>query len=295
MPIIAPLPNNIHNGDALDAVPVMANFNQILTNVNSNAADLHAQNTFSQPQNGVNAILGSQFPTLSQVQALILAAMPTGTMLDWAGSGAAPAGYALCDGSAYDRVAQANLFAVIGTTWGAGNGTTTFNVPDMRRRAAIGSGGTAVVGPGITVGSIGGSETHVLTVAELAAHNHGVNDAGHGHGVTDPSHSHTINDPGHNHSINDPGHFHGFTIGSNTGGNAPSVITAVNATGNNNTYAVGTGISLNASGTGVNALFNTTGVTVNSATSNISTQNNGSNSAINLWTPVAVVTKIIKL
>jgi long-subunit fatty acid transport protein len=65
--------------------------------------------------------------------------MPAGSMAMFAGS-TAPTGWLLCQGQAVSRTANAALFAAIGTTWGAGDGSTTFNVPDLRGRAPIGAG-----------------------------------------------------------------------------------------------------------------------------------------------------------
>ncbi len=85
--------------------------------------------------------------------------VPIGTILDFAGS-VAPNGYLLCDGSAISRTDYAGLFAVIGTTWGAGNGSTTFNVPDLRGRTAIGAGtGNYTNATTRTLGGTGGSES----------------------------------------------------------------------------------------------------------------------------------------
>lgn len=107
----------------------------------------------------------------------------TGQLVESAGT-TVPAGFLACDGAAVSRTTYSALFAFIGTTWGVGDGSTTFNVPDLRGRATIGSG----TGSGLTARTVGqqtiGEETHVLTVAELAAHNHG---------VTDPGHTHTTN------------------------------------------------------------------------------------------------------
>lgn len=100
----------------------------------------------------------------------------------------APTGYLLCDGAAYSRTTYAALFAAIGTTWGAGDGVTTFNVPDARGRAPIGVG----TGSGLTprvLAATGGEETHLLTTPEIPSHTH--TDSGHTHGVTDPGHTHT--------------------------------------------------------------------------------------------------------
>lgn len=98
-------------------------------------------------------------------------AIPIGVMLDFAGS-SVPSSFLPCDGSAVSRTTYASLFAVLGTIWGIGDGTTTFNVPDFRRRVAVGSGGSGTATLANTVGSIGGEETHVLTIPEIPAHTH---------------------------------------------------------------------------------------------------------------------------
>lgn len=82
-------------------------------------------------------------------------------------------GWLVCDGAAVSRTTYAELFAELGTTWGVGDGSTTFNLPDLRGRGLIGSG----TGSGLTartVGQTGGEETHLQTEAELAAHTHDV-------------------------------------------------------------------------------------------------------------------------
>jgi microcystin-dependent protein len=83
----------------------------------------------------------------------------------------APTGWLKCEGQAVNRAAFAALFAAIGSTYGAGDGSSTFNVPDLRGRVVIGDG----TGPGLTArtnGQNGGAETHPLTIAELPSHNH---------------------------------------------------------------------------------------------------------------------------
>jgi microcystin-dependent protein len=82
-----------------------------------------------------------------------------------------PPNWVFADGRALSRTAYPELFAMIGTSFGAGDGTTTFNVPDYRGRTIIGAG----AGPGLTnrpLGTSGGAETHALTEAELAPHVH---------------------------------------------------------------------------------------------------------------------------
>jgi microcystin-dependent protein len=91
----------------------------------------------------------------------------------FAGS-AAPAGYLLCNGAAVSRSTYAQLFAAIGSTYGAGDGSTTFNLPNLLGRVAIGAGVSAASGTNRTIGATGGEDSHVLTTAELPAHTHAI-------------------------------------------------------------------------------------------------------------------------
>lgn len=96
----------------------------------------------------------------------------TGTILPTVAT-SAPAGWLLCDGSAVSRTTYANLFTLVGTTFGAGDGSTTFNVPDLRGRSIIGVG----QGSGLsarTRGQTGGAEVHQLGVTEIPAHGHDI-------------------------------------------------------------------------------------------------------------------------
>lgn len=81
----------------------------------------------------------------------------TGVIKMYGGS-AAPVGYLLCDGSAISRSTYSDLFAILGTSFGVGNGSTTFNLPDLRQRVPLGK---AASGTGSTIGSTGGTIDHV--------------------------------------------------------------------------------------------------------------------------------------
>lgn len=106
--------------------------------------------------------------------------LPAGTMAMFAGA-TAPTGWLLCQGQAVSRTTNAALFAAIGTTWGNGDGSTTFGLPDLRGRAPIGAG----TGPSLTartLGATGGAETHQLTIPEMPAHTHTFGTSGSGGG-----------------------------------------------------------------------------------------------------------------
>lgn len=121
--------------------------------------------------------------------------VPVGGLQIYAGT-VPPAGWLFCDGSAISRSVFSGLFAVIGTSFGSGDGATTFNVPDLRGRLPMGKddmGGVAaarVTGaasgvPATTLGGAGGDQM-------VATHNH------------------TLTDPGHLHE--DAGHTHAFFV-----------------------------------------------------------------------------------
>jgi microcystin-dependent protein len=88
----------------------------------------------------------------------------------WGGS-TAPSGYFDCDGSAISRTTYSALFNVIGTNHGVGDGSTTFNLPDLRSKSPIGAG----QGSGLsnrTLGQSGGAESVALSGGEMPSHNH---------------------------------------------------------------------------------------------------------------------------
>lgn len=202
----------------------------------------------------------------------------SGVIFDYAGA-TAPNGWLMCYGQAVSRTTYKNLFAAIGTTYGAGDGSTTFNLPDCRGRAIIGKdnmGGTAAgrvttAGGGIdgaTLGASGGVEKHQLTAAQMPSHTHA-------NTLTDPGHIHsnTLTDPGHTHSHNAAAQ----VGGSSTGGGAFALNAQANATIN----AAGTGITIN------NA-SKVTGITINNAAQ-------GSDNAHPNVQPGIVFNKIIKI
>lgn len=125
--------------------------------------------------------------------------IPIGSSIDYWGTSAPTTSFALAYGQAISRTTYANLFSLFSTTYGSGDGSTTFNIPDLRGRVIAGKdnmGGTSAnrLGSGAgfsaggqdpaNLGAIGGVETVALTTAQLASHSHA-------NSLTDPGHVHT--------------------------------------------------------------------------------------------------------
>ena len=148
---------------------------QTLTNKTMSGAD----NTFSAiPQ---SAVVG-----LPDIAAK---AMPIGSEVMWAGTGGNPGNWILCNGQSVSRTTYSALYAAIGVTYGAGDGSTTFNLPNFTDRMPRGQNT-----PGVT----GGAATHTITSAEMPSHQHGL--ASHTH--TSPAHTHST--PALVHAVTQP-------------------------------------------------------------------------------------------
>lgn len=146
-----------------------------------------------------------------------LTGSPAGIIMAFGGT-AAPTGFLACDGSAVSRTTYAALFTAIGTTWGAGNGSTTFNVPDLRGAFLRGSG-TSLLDPS-SPRSVGSFQAEAY-----ASH----------------SHSNSLSDPGHSHTVfgDTQG---GFATG--TAGSITRIATFTPYDRSGTTSSQGTGISI---------------------------------------------------
>jgi len=110
--------------------------------------------------------------------------IPSGTIVPWSDT-SVPTGFLECDGSAVSRSTYATLFGIIGTTYGSGNGSTTFNVPDLQDNVAVSKSGTKNLGSTggantvTSTGNVGGSTANAtLSTPQLASHNHNISGTG---------------------------------------------------------------------------------------------------------------------
>lgn len=125
------------------------------TGINSVYADVNGRLKYIRPDGTVNFV-----------------GIPPGTVIHGASS-STPVGYLIADGSAVSRSTYADLFTAIGTTYGAGDGSTTFNLPDLKGRVIAGEDSaasrltTTYFGTTANLAAVGGSESTTLTLAQL--------------------------------------------------------------------------------------------------------------------------------
>lgn len=135
--------------------------------------------------------------TTAYVDTALQTGIPVGSCIAYGGA-SAPAGWAFAYGQAISRTGFASLFAVYSTLYGAGDGSTTFNMPDLRGRAFAGRDdmggsaasrltGTTVSPNGNTLGAVGGTQTYTLSTTEMPVHAHApgtLATVGHSHSAT---------------------------------------------------------------------------------------------------------------
>ena len=197
---------------------------------------------------------------------------PPGVIWQWAAA-SAPVGFLICDGSAISRTGYAALYAIIGTAYGIGDGSSTFNIPNLQSRVAVGR--NTGNGSFASLGQAGGEAAHTLSLNEM------------------PSHSHAVSDPGHNHGLNDPEHGHELYQPLNTcptGQQANSHLSPSSEGPMN--YP---GSKLNGGGQPWIVGTNSTGISLNAAQTGLSISSTGAGQAHNILQPYLVLNYIIKV
>jgi microcystin-dependent protein len=166
----ATVTNTLVDGQPNAAAPVMQNLNDILTWINTNAVHLDGSKAFTAVPSGPasDPVSANQLARKAYVDAVL----PAGMLAPFAGT-VAPAGWLLCQGQAVSRSTYSALFGVTSTSYGVGDGSTTFNLPDMRGRVPVGldSGNAAYD----SLSDAGGVLTVTLAEANLPPHAHTIN------------------------------------------------------------------------------------------------------------------------
>lgn len=165
-----------------------------------------------------------------------------------------PTGSILCNGQAVSRVTFAGLFALIGTTYGAGDGSTTFNVPDLR--------GVALRGLDEGRGLDSGRSLGTYQADGFASHAHGVNDPSHAHGVYDPGHIHSAWTDAQGNHAHTYSRAHLSGLGAGSGGFIGSIPDGYENLGTSTDGNHGHNVGIGASGTSIGIYGNGTGISI---------------------------------
>ena len=213
--------------------------NYIMNNVRNEINSYTKQTQF-------NAIIGANSFSSNNI-------IPTGIILPFGGGPGVtpnpgtlqnvPDGWLLCSGAAVSRRAYSSLFTIIGTTYGVGDGSTTFNVPDVR--------GRVVAGKDYDVGGL----SNRLTTAGSNIDGTAINASG-GNQLLQ-QHLHNVTDPGHFHSVTDPGHAHNYYYNRSLAGYGLSYPNYGNAV-----YTNDYGRAMSYEGTGISIQSKVTGISI---------------------------------
>ena len=174
-PVIATIPAiaQLYNGMTVTFKASATNTGAATLNAGSGAVTLvRRDGTVLQPGDVESGVVYSAVYDVATTSFYLTGYSEKSGKIDMTGASTAPVGWLLCDGSAVSRSVYSALFAAIGTTYGAGNGTTTFNVPSMGGRMPIGENGT------YALGSTGGSAAALLTHTHFVANTDNSNTSG---------------------------------------------------------------------------------------------------------------------
>lgn len=177
------------------------NGNEIKNSITENLAQAPSNPTtgqqyFNTTDNKLYYYNGTEWVDLTKSSGSSNSGVAIGTIVNWP-SNSLPVGWLKCDGSAISRTNYSSLFSIIGTTFGAGDGSTTFNLPNITDKNILGNG---------TLGQLGGNNSVTLTTDNLPSHTHTFTGKAHTHSfsaTSGSSNANTSSAGAHTHSFSD--------------------------------------------------------------------------------------------
>lgn len=193
--------NTVADGDTTATSTTLVDADRVPVNDDGTMVQVALSDFKTYMNSNITTINGLTYPTSDGTNGQVLTTNGSGTlsfqdasafvsgMLMPYGGTSAPTGWLFCYGQAVSRTTYADLFTALGTTYGTGDGSTTFNLPDLRGRVIAGKDDMGTTSAnrltnqtggldGDTLGATGGAETHTLLEAELPSHTHSVPSGG---------------------------------------------------------------------------------------------------------------------
>jgi microcystin-dependent protein len=242
------------------------------------------------------ALIQAQFAALGGGGGSEAGFIPVGGLTQYAGATSPNANYAICDGASLSRTSYATLFARIGTTYGSGDGSTTFNLPNLKGRIPVGLDSSQTEFDAL--GETGGAKTHTLITSETPLHTH-TTDIAHGHANTlaAPAHTHQVDPPNtgtsgntHSHASNTAGDAGSFLSGT-TNNYRYTGTSTLNTANDSHSHTVDIA-EFTSGGASATAL---TGAVTNLGTTNVTSSSSGSDGAHNNLQPYIVMNYLIRI
>ena len=212
---------------------------------------------------------------------------PPGSIMEYLGK-SDPDGWIICDGvtrTATDGRYDA-LATLLNDSLGGNRTSNSCTPPDLRSKFLHGTHVSSILG------TVSGSTSKTITVENLPAHSHGVNDPGHNHSGWTGQHNHSIWDPGHTHGVTDPGHTHKYNTKTGDPSQSGSHTPCWYGNRDADTTLSYTGITINGAYTSVS--INNNAASIPSGGTGITTQNTGSGTSLDIMPPYFTVNYIIK-
>ncbi|WP_341527635.1 tail fiber protein [Nostoc sp. UHCC 0302] len=198
-----------------DLVSNLNSLSQQIQGLNASKANINSP-TFTGIPKAPQPLASSNDDQIATTAFVKSFALPIGVVLPYGGDNPPDDSFMLAIGQAVSRTTYPVLFSRFGTRYGVGDGSTTFNLPNLSYRVPIGSGQSST--KQYNLGETGGEEKHTQSVSEMPGHSHTATQAAHTHNVSAQPHYHNLNGYAYDNNAGEDGDGSGSAYGVPPGG-----------------------------------------------------------------------------